>query len=274
MSYQTYTCVVCGKTGLTKRNSYQYASGRACRDHKEVAMVAEHRLHPEKFDKRLKAVWYVERFINTMHFNLPISCRHFDITAIEWIVKMMEKALELQDICTPEFIREMIRVLKDTVPYKETTHWYLDLYIENLEAWDPNKDLACEFSDLLGQGRDQLFRIHSDMKNVSTYEHEAFTIWKLITDLVKFYKTNQQQYDQYRNTIIDTLHRRISLAMCIDSNETAKLDDKAFSRAAAYLSFIVKVRTLIKKKESGLKDAVFIDTLNCVIKANKGVLFP
>lgn len=36
MGFKTFTCNICGKENLTKRNSYVNGSGRACREHEEV----------------------------------------------------------------------------------------------------------------------------------------------------------------------------------------------------------------------------------------------
>ena len=36
MGFKTFTCVICGKEGITKPNSYAYGNGRACRCHQEV----------------------------------------------------------------------------------------------------------------------------------------------------------------------------------------------------------------------------------------------
>ena len=46
MGFKTYTCVICGKEGITKPNSYAYGNGRACRCHEEVQ---------EDFNKREEA---------------------------------------------------------------------------------------------------------------------------------------------------------------------------------------------------------------------------
>jgi len=38
MEYQTFTCAICGKSGLSKRQTYKFDSNgaRACREHEEV----------------------------------------------------------------------------------------------------------------------------------------------------------------------------------------------------------------------------------------------
>ena len=36
MGFKTFTCVICGKEGITKPHSYAYGNGRACRCHQEV----------------------------------------------------------------------------------------------------------------------------------------------------------------------------------------------------------------------------------------------
>ena len=35
MGFQTFSCVVCGES-VTRRTSFQYGNGRACRKHQEV----------------------------------------------------------------------------------------------------------------------------------------------------------------------------------------------------------------------------------------------
>lgn len=39
--FKTFTCNVCGKTGLTKRQTYAFKGGRACREHEDVKASAE-----------------------------------------------------------------------------------------------------------------------------------------------------------------------------------------------------------------------------------------
>lgn len=263
MDFQTYTCVVCGKTGLTKRNSYQYAFGRACRAHEQVFSEAARRNHPEEFDEKLKAKYFVEKCIKQKKIDLPTSCHSFDIVAIVWIIEMLT-AVEHTEANTPEFIREMISRLKETPAYEEATHWYLDQYVEILEGWNPQSDLAFKFTDLIGKGRDQLVRIQADMKSVGSYKQEGLKIWKLVNELVRNYDSNIYTYTQYSRSIIDILKRRISLTMCIDNNDIVLLNKEKFDKQMDYLSFIVKIRTAIRKKDTGLRDSVFIDILNCV----------
>lgn len=181
MGFQTFTCVICGKEGLTKRNSYAYGDGRACREHQEACNEAELRKNAQEAKATAKRM---DARIHPNFIRKPISANYvmenLDPRPEANLLLNLQKFTHLE--CIGDVSIKSISVIFDSEQAKNNFHPCTDQLLEKLTDGCEEKT----YVDVLNVICDSLATIEQFRYFDSNMLHELKI--KVLTELVEIFK--------------------------------------------------------------------------------------
>ena len=135
MGFQTYTCCICGKTGLTKRTSYSYKNGRACREH-ELAKAAANQRQIEADQNNRKVTPPFLRAFGSNITQPPTGKDNYDVKAIKHLLRVLD---DLNGMTSDELtlgVCKAIEYMMNSEEYLYIPHYYLDSLIKEMIYWN------------------------------------------------------------------------------------------------------------------------------------------
>ena len=213
MGFQTYTCCICGKNGLTKRNTYFIeGKGRACREHQEAQEANNDRESKRGTTERkdLPRFFKLAALINQMkNSKLDVyQMKKFDLRPD---INLLLNLFELTCSHEQYDVEKSLDVIFESNEYINEFHHNFDIVISSITDKCNEKSTYGEISELIEKTIGSAEKFKADAETIDVYNdcvRECMAFFSLIGDLKKKNMTDKEETDEFIN-IFTVFYKRM-----------------------------------------------------------------